>query len=202
MVVDEMLSSGPVGDIVELIEACNFPENAFLLLERLPDEVIDEADRKARRNLLRFDHLYPLNDEVKAEIKRASSGRVFQENFELRWERLDQGNQAVYLGEERKIPGLEPDTEVLQGVTRKNKTTPYYLFGTKLDARRQQELGLEEDSGFFAEVRIPRLLRYPIKTDARRVQLHVNEYVDEKTGEVQLFRFQKLEPAKEVEEKA
>ncbi len=77
--------------------------------------------------------------------------------------------------------------------------TPYYLFGTKLDARRRQELGLEEDRGYFAEVRVPRLLRYPVKTNALRVQLHVSEYVDEKTGQVQLFRFQDL---REAEEKA
>ena len=207
MVVDEMLSSGLVGDIADLIEACHFPEDAFLLIERQPDEVIKEKDKLARWNLLRFTHLYSrqdeskaIHDEIRAEIKRSTSGRIFQENFELRWERLDHRYQVVYLGEERKILGLEPNKEVLKNVTRKSEARRYYLFGTKLDARKLQDLGLKEGSGYFAEVRVPRLLHYPIETDAMRVQLHVCEYVDDKTGQVQLFRFQK--PAKEVEGKA
>lgn len=198
MVVDEMLSSGPVENIVELIESRHFPEDTFLLLERQPDEVVDETDKKARQNLLRFTHLYPLEDVI-PDIQRATSGRVFQEGFELRWEKLDQGYQAVYVGEERKIPVLKQDNEALKGVTRKSEANRYYLFGTKLDTRRLQELGLEEDCRYFAEVRVPRLLRYPIETDALRVQLLVREYVDDATGQVQLFRFQGL---REAEEKA
>ncbi len=48
----------------------------------------------------------------------------------------------------------------------------------------------EPDKDYYAEVRIPRLLRYPELTEKpRRVQLAVREYTDEKTGRVQLFRF-------------
>jgi hypothetical protein len=199
MVVDEVLSFGLVGDIVELIEACDFPEKTLLLIECQPDRVIDEADRVARRDLLRFERLYPI-ENVRAEIKRATSGRVFSENFELRWERLDQGFQAVYLGERREIPGLEPDKEqILQHLTKKDEASRYYLFGTKLDTGKMHDPDLRGASGYFAEVRVPRLLRYPIETEKQRVQLHVREYVDTETGEVQLFRFQNL---REAEEKA
>ena len=69
--------------------------------------------------------------------------------------------------------------------------------GELLDTTRLTSMGLEGDGekepiSYYAEVRIPRLLRYPAPAKARRVRLVVCEYTDEDTGSVQLFRFQDL----------
>jgi hypothetical protein len=194
MVIDEILSAGTVKNIAELIEACNFPQDTLLLIERQPDQVISEKDKQKRRNLLRFAYLHQVG---KVEIQHATSGRVFQRDFELRWEKSDQGYQVVYLGVERRIAGLEPDKVVLQEVTRSSEPRHYYLFGTKLDTEKLQGPDLKGASGYFAEVRIPRLLQYPVSENAGRVKLSVREYTDDGTGQVQLFRFQGLKEVKE-----
>jgi hypothetical protein len=51
-------------------------------------------------------------------------------------------------------------------------------------------MSLPENQSSYAEVRIPRLLRYPVK--AQRLQLTVSEYVEKSTGRVKLLRFEGL----------
>jgi hypothetical protein len=216
----DFLLAGTIKDIAALIEACDFPENAYFLAELLPQRVISQEQRQ---DLLRFARVSDLKrrnapaDADKAKIDPAlyTSGRIFCENFELRWSKNQRTGetQVVYLGEEaRTFPGLEPARDLdrlrtdIQGLEKKPGSRSYYLFGTTLETslggERLQQMGLSQEDGwrYYAEVRIPRLLRYPrvnAPRNVRRVQLVVCEYVDKETGSVKLFRFQDLRAAQE-----
>lgn len=189
---EEILCTGPVRDVAALIRAGDFPQDAYFLAERLPQQVI--VDPQQRQDLLRFARLRDISDDN--DIARYTSGRVFDQDFELRWEKDADGSyKVVYLGNERSIPGLKKDEEELKKLDRSKEPKHYYLFGEYLNKEKLESMGIEPEEGYYAEVRIPRLLRYPAPKGARRVQLTVYEYIDKETGRVSLFRFQGLQAA-------
>lgn len=217
----DFLAAGTVEDIAALIEACEFPQDAYFLAEQLPQHVIAQEQRQELLQFARVSDLKKKNDSMSshgAKIDPAlyTSGRIFCQKFELRWNynQRTRETQVVYLGEEeRTLPDLKPAKNLdslrteLRALEKKAKSGHYYLFGTTLDTslngERIQQMGLVEeqrdaDWRYYAEVRIPRLLRYPKPDNAgnkRRVRLVVCEYFERGTGSVRLFRFQKLEAA-------
>ncbi|HLG61480.1 MAG TPA: CRISPR-associated protein Csx19 [Ktedonosporobacter sp.] len=219
--MEEILATGPVSDIAALIKACDFPQEAFILTENFPSYRVN--DQRGRQNLLRFARLEDGLAKDGFDVNHTTAGRVFHKKFELRWEKRDHQYWVVYLGTPRKVPGLIIDNAPLAGLKAQEGSKRYYLFGEVLDPEDPDErkamnikaMGIEERKDYYtyAEVRIPRLLRYPPPLDsndehrksyvarekAKRVQLVICEYIDKTTGSVQLFRFQNLEP--EPEEK-
>jgi len=189
MVTEEVLSTGLVRDIGAFVAACAFPPAAFVLVERFPQHVL--AHLQERQGLLRFAHL---SDGIDAGLY--TSGRVFHPDFELRWEQEGHKTRVIYLGQARNLPGLTPGKKLDEwqaGLQPREKS--YYLFGKYLNTKELERMGLQEGQGYYAEVRIPRLLQYP--EAARRLQLVVREYLEQRTNQVQLFRFQNLRPAEE-----
>ncbi len=192
--MEEILATGLVSDIAALINACNFPQQAFILTENFPSYRVN--DQHEKQNLLRFARL----EDGLDEMSNTTSGRVFHKKFELRWEKRDHEYWVIYLGAKRDLPALKVDEDILKKLQKHEESKHYYLFGEVLDSQRLSSMGLEGSTGYYAEVRIPRLLHYPPLPNApRRVRLVICEYVDKTTGSVQLFRFQNLEP--EPEEK-
>lgn len=199
--MQEMLRKGPVTDINALITACEFSDDAYVLLERFPEQLI--ADNK-RADLLRFRLLGKPTDRDDHNVLTSISGRVFQSDRELRWEKVDGSYHAVYLGAELDLPILDHDESddcLLNNLIKHERAKHYYLFGEILDTKQLRNMDLkdtEDMSVYYAEVRIPRILRYPQLTDydtqksKRRVQLVICEYVHQDTGSLQLFRFQDL----------
>jgi len=184
-------------DFMPLIKAFKIPHNAvtLMLLEMQPRSVMKPEQRQ---DLLIF-------SEFKAEDKLATytSGRIFHTYGELRWERQCSHVQVVYTGNEQYKPELDDSEEKALG----DYCTPirsYFLFGKRLDEGQIKRIGLAAQSGNFAEVRIPRLLRYPVLpalAGAERVQLAVCEYMDRVTGSNIAYRFKELipySPAKQV----
>ena len=197
---EEILYTGSVDDIAALVAAFKFPSQTYLLLENMPLHVVKE-----RQNLLRLISLERI--ENLSELKNFTSGRIFGRDFELRWERASGKTQVVFLGAKKpyqdmlhSIPELTPNTGALQNLAARPRH--YYLFGQLLAADDRERMGIPAARGeeYYAEVRIPRLLRYPdLKPNspqkAQRVQLAVQEYADTNTGKVKLFRFSGLRPA-------
>jgi len=187
----DTLYSGPVDNIAMLIAECNFLQDAYVLVEELPQRVIE---KKERQSLLRFARL---SDGV--DLAQYTSGRVFDQHAELRWEKDSDGKyHVVYLGMERELRELkkdEKDQQELDSLEKSKEPGYYYLFGEYLNEDKLTHMGIESEEGYYAEVRIPRLLRYPAPTGARRVQLVVCEYLDKDTNELKLFRFQGLRAA-------
>jgi hypothetical protein len=190
----EMRATGTTQDIAGFITQCQFPADAFLLVEQMPQHVVSDDERQ---DLLCF---ALLGDNL--DVTPYTSGRVFSRAFELRWERDAETTRVVYLGARRELPALqEPQQETFEPVGEKR----YYLFGTRLDQDDLDTMGIEPDGKdypYYAEVRIPRLLRYPIAAQARRAQLVVGEYQRQDRKGERLFRFLDLIPAKEEGEHA
>ncbi len=174
---------GKADDLDSLIKHSQFPSDALFLVELLPQEaVVKPAERQ---NLLRFAHFDP-----EIAFAQYTSGRIFHETFELRWEQTDNGKiRVVYLGTtEGDLPGLHP---VEGDLARNEQPEYYYLFGIRVkeDDLKKHKFPVPEGESIFTEGRIPRLLRYPISlSEKRRVRLGVYRYVA-----MNLFRFQSLE---------
>lgn len=182
----EIVCAGPVDDFTSFIADCRFPTEAFVLVERLPQQVVVGAEE--RQNLLRFARL---SDGV--NVTTYTSGRIFHADFELRWEKQEGKTQVVYLGTEESKPSLEFVCNLP-----KPKERYYYLLGEALKPELLQRMRVNSvpGSAYYAEVRIPRLLQYPeLKGVARRVQLAIYEYRSETTGNLEWFRFQDLKAA-------
>ncbi len=194
----EMLYSGLVDDFDSLVHKCQFPSDALFLAESLPQHIVLGA--KARLDLLSFAKF-----DAKIPFASYTSGRIFHRDFELRWEKNKGKLQVIYLGIERELPELEKSKLELR---RLEPLKYYVLFGKRLGPEQLKQIGVPgtERDFAFAELRIPRLLHYPVEEDNRkRVRLAVCEYVEAPTGReglsdkepitgpVVLFRFQGLE---------
>jgi hypothetical protein len=186
--VNETVFANTVDDITELIEKCSFlldSAGSLILLEMQPQKMVEKGERE---NLLYFAD-YPY--ELPRLISEYTAGRIFQEEFELRWEKINGKIQAVYIGRKRPVPLLKEKDDVLKDCVR--PTSSYYLFGKRLDDKAVERIGEPAQKGDFAEVRIPRLLRYPVKNERMNyVKLDVYEYRHKETNERVLFRFRKL----------
>ena len=190
----ETVYAGPVKDITEFIQACSFLSlsdsiGSLILLEKQPQKIVGKEDRQ---NLLLFmEYSCPIPN-----FNEYTAGRIFHEEFELRWEKISSGVQVVYIGKQQALPLLTEDTDVLKGCARANSN--YYLFGKRLNDTARENIGQPAQKGDFAEVRIPRLLRYPVKDqDKDYVKLCIYEYRHKMTNERILFRFRKLDEVKE-----
>lgn len=212
MTAEETLYTGTVTNIAELIEACDFPLEAFVLVERAPRVVID--DPRERRDLL---HFARLSDGV--AMASYTSGRVFNRDFELRWEQdaVTAGKiSVVYIGSDRNLSNLTRSSkytlqaEIEEKNEDKDSGRRYYLFGERLDEDKQNKMAIEPHENYYAETRVPCLLLYPtIKGKSpNRLQVIVREYrviaIDpqEKSEEGRAYRFVDLVPAREEEKQA
>ena len=133
-----------------------------------------------------------------------TTGRIFQKDRELRWEKHKEKFRVVYLGSPENVAanifhecGLLPQEKELKELEKSQQATHYYyLFGERLKKEDLPYFGKTAQAGDFAVVRIPRVLHYPIvdPDENPSVRLWVREYHNPATGNVDLFRFQALEP--------
>jgi CRISPR-associated protein (TIGR03984 family) len=198
----EILCRGQVDalNLFQLLAACQEsqePEESLLLTEQLPTHFVNAQER---RNMLRFEIYGP-----DVDIATYTSGRLFQNDFELHWEQQNSLFQVVYLGSEQNKArlndfNLKEDTtfrDRLESEKLEYREKKYYLFGEQMDEDEQREYTEPVHGKSFVELRIPRLLYYPVHSSSRYVQLVVREYIDKETGRVEYFRFQALEPTVE-----
>lgn len=189
--VQEICLAGTVPSIAALIQEYRTPDTlpALMLLEQQPQHLVEPHDRQDLLYFANFTRSFAYNDYT--------SGRIFHADGELRWEKHGSGFQVVYTGHVQYSPELKGTTSLTLD-TYPAKTKHYYLFGKRLDNDLLKHIGASAQMGDFAEVRIPRLLRYPAPQDtSERVQLIVNEYRDPATGINVAFRFTQLVGAKE-----
>ncbi len=188
--MEEALYTGQVtvNDFPQLIGDCAFSPDAYVLAERLPEQVITR--KSEQQDLLRFTHFK--QDTLFANY---TSGRIFDEHAELRWEKQGDTMLVVYLG--TKVRAQVLLKYKLQENKELDKLKPagekkYFLFGERLSPQDLEKIGAAARPGDFAEVRIPRILRYPVPQNKQRyVCLVVREYLDEE-NRVALFRFHDL----------
>jgi hypothetical protein len=170
--------------------ASNVP--TFILLEAQARGIIKPEDRQ---NMLRFETFDP-----KFTIPPYTSGRVFHRYAELRWEAVASTVRIVFSGASTYLPELlntqeTVTSEVLDGFNPAIRS--YFLYGKRLDNGQLERIGPPAEEGDFAEVRIPRLLRYPrLAPDPKAdyLQLVVCEYIAPATGTSFAYRFCNLRP--------
>ncbi len=194
----ELLLAGIIQgeDFASFIQAynSNIPHNTSLdtptlmLLEEQPRRVIQQH---ARQDLLHFAFFDPTFD-----FTPYTSGRIFHALGELRWERQDTNIQVVYTGSRKYKPVLKDASKtMLDAYIPRDRE--YFLFGKRLEQQQLDRIGSAAQAGDFAEVRIPRLLRYPqlpTLADAERVHLVICEYIDPDTALNFAYRFKNLVP--------
>ncbi len=211
----EILYTGklPREELPAFIKECGFrTETAtgkftYLLAESQPEHVVEQ---KHRQSLLAFD-TFKLDSPFEG-YKKYTSGRIFSEDGELRWERQNEQVRIIYLGNptfasvkralEIYNAQFKNKKTALEQLEPRKPTSFYYLFGTKLEKRTIEQINGDQLNnvvkvGDFAELRIHRVLDYPAPghiPDKGYVQLQVQEYVERDSGRVQLFRFQALVP--------
>jgi hypothetical protein len=180
-----------IDKIEPMVADCRFPADALFVAEQLPDRAVITPPE--RYNLLCFTELAEA-----PSFTAYSSGRVFYKDAELRWEREGDKMRVICLGPQEFASalssyGLQEKRGVLPRLTQ-HAPVYYYLFGERLRGPDLDKIGPQARPGDFAEVRIPRILRYPVPQNEKRyVRLAVCEYIDAATRQVTLFRFQSLE---------
>jgi hypothetical protein len=211
---EEILYSGRLTDedFLKLIATCyelKMFADALALVELFPVQVIKP---RARQDLLLFEQF-----SSGIHFAKFTSGRIFTEQLELRWERRGQKMHVVYLGKSEYASVLKDyrledsaKVKVIPDDLKRRSNKFYYLFGERLSPEDRERIGWAKP-GDFAEVRIPRLLRYPpanwrepgrepIPEKEQKkpyMQLQVCEYLD-KAGNVMLFRFRSLKATGEL----
>lgn len=197
---EELLVGGsvPHNDFAALIKTYKIPDGAvtLMLLEIQPRNVVEP---KARQGLLLFERFNPEFD-----FEPYTSGRIFHGQGELRWERRQADIQVVYTGDTEYKPELNDSKERRLGAY-DSVTRSYFLFGKRLSDGQLKHIDPATQPGdfAFAEVRIPRLLRYPTLEElkgAERIRLAICEYIDRTTGANIAYRFKKLVPFQKSQE--
>lgn len=192
----EILYAGsvPLEKMAQIVAACHFEQDALFLAENIPMQPV--ILQQVRRDLLRFTYV-----KEGTPCAAYSSGRIFQEDRELRWERQKEILHVVYLGPaDTNVEiillenGLKNKNDRLAELKKSLEPKYYALFGERLKEEDLPYFGKTARPGDFAVVRIPRVLHYPVpQNDEPAVRLLVCEYFNEAMGSVDLFRFQALE---------
>jgi hypothetical protein len=172
---------------LSIVSTLPWPLDASCMyLERIPDAWLDEPERRNGLRLEKFD--------ASIAFSEWERGRVFCDSFELRWEKLNDAFQVVYVGVPIEIPGFAPADEMdLNATTRQMRS--YILWGRRLPDDQLETVGRSKsaDSNVFIEPRVPRVLCYPVSDRSWQVKIKVCEYVDPISGEMLYYRFQGLE---------
>lgn len=150
----------------ETLGALTVPSDAVAFLQRSPSRWLDESELADGILLSRYN--------AGTSIESWESGRVFCHQWEVRWD----NSHAIYTGESADLAGFESGPD-LSSCARVEKSC--YLWG-KRDGER------------FIELRIPRVLTYPVAEGAR-VKLRVAEWFDS-AGRLVASRCVRLEGAK------
>jgi hypothetical protein len=139
------------------------PADAVMFLERLPDRWMN---REEIADGIRLD-IY----DAAINLTQWERGRVFCEQWELRWE----GERAIYTGAPALLTNFVAGPDLSQSV---RQETSYYLWGKRQGQR-------------FIELQVARILSYPV-TAGNRVKLRVVEWFED-AGELIASRFIGLE---------
>lgn len=182
----EYIQWARLADPSAAISALSWPDVAYMYLERIPERWLSLPEIA---NGVRFVTL-----DLKTPFQEWEHGRVFCSDFELRWEKMEGQFQTVLVGKAPMLTGfahaIEPDLEAAD-----RQTQYYLLWGQRVPEGEVEILGAQhkDDSQVFLEMRIPRVLRYPVPDTARQARLVVREYFDRLNGDLLYYRFTDVE---------
>jgi len=165
-------------------------EEAYALLETVPDRYLDEQEQREGLQFIRYAELtdpagWPL-------------GRVFHKEGELRWQQRGERYRVVYAGSNQEAANyLKATVTGLEACSKES----FYLWGERWEGNFTGEDAPGESSSscaLFLESQIPRPLRYPVSgSPAKRCKINVVAYTSPEQPFSNYSRFHSL---KEVEE--
>jgi len=152
--------------LASTLGALKVPPDAVVFVERASSRWLDESEIADGIRMSSYDAGMP--------IESWESGRVFCTQWEVRWDR----SHAVYTGESTDLAGFRSGPDI-SFCARVEKSC--YLWGKR-------------DGESFIELRIPRVLTYPV-SEGSRVKLRVAEWFDS-AGRLVASRCVRLEGVK------
>lgn len=172
-----------LSDPTPAVKALEWPEPSYMYLEQVPDSWVSVPDMEKGLSL----HYY--NPDLNFQFWER--GRLFCQDWELRWEKQDDLFWCVYVGSPTELPGFAPAPE-LDLTSAKLVSNSYYLWGLQVEEDKLDMVGAQSvsDMQVFFELRVPRLLRYPVSSAARRAKLITCEYIDPTSGQMIYHRYQ------------
>jgi len=175
-----------LADPADAVRGAAWPEPTYMYLERAPAGWLTADDIADGVRLERLDRA--------ADFAKYERGRVFCADCELRWERADAAFRAVLVGSAQPFAPFAPAPELdLSGA--QAETRKYFLWGLRIEDSDLPVVGVTRAGRGepYLEMRIPRVLRYPVAGAKRRTRLVVCEYIDPKTGSVLYSRLTGVE---------
>lgn len=181
----EQIRWGTTENLLPIVRALDCPPESLMMLERVPSTFLSDDEREKGICLRQYD--------ASENFEAWEQGRIFHDDFELRWEKQDSTFTIIYIGEPKELPML--DTKELSDFEPHDDN--YYLWGEKMTTDTLQSIGQPETANLFLELQIPRLLHYPVpnRNEKFRVKLSARHYLNAKTGALEFYRFRHLEDA-------
>ena len=179
----EQIRWGMAADLLPIVRVLDCPPESLMMLERVPSTFLSDDEREKGICLRKYD--------VSENFEAWEQGRIFHDDFELRWEKQDSAFAVVYIGEPKELPML--DTRALSDFDPHDDN--YYLWGERVTADTLESIGQPETTDLFLELQIPRLLHYPVSSKNKkfRVKLSTRHYLNSETGALEFYRFRHLE---------
>ncbi|NNJ12849.1 hypothetical protein EKD04_021210 [Chloroflexales bacterium ZM16-3] len=160
--MSEQIAWTSVRSVADIIAALCWADPAWMYLERVPRSFLDPAAIDSALRLERLDPATPFDAWER--------GRIFDDAQELKWERLSNDFHVVYCG------ATPPGALTAAPVAVSNSADPsYFLWGQSVRPDDRADLGIDPDDPAYIELRIPRVLRYPLPLTARRACVQVHE---------------------------
>ena len=179
----EQFCWGRTGNLLPIVQALDCPPESLVMLERVPINFLSHGERENGVCLREYD--------ANENFEIWERGRIFYNDFELRWEKQDGDFDIVYIGQPKKL--LMLDTKPLSELETQDNS--YYLWGEKITGDTLKKIGQPKAANLFLELQIPRLLSYPVsnRNEKFRVKLITRHYLNSKTGALEFYRFRHLE---------
>ncbi len=162
--MNEYLAFGFLPTLSEVVKAIPWSDKAVMWLETALDHFLSDEERE---NGLRFE-VYRPNEP----FDYWPHGCIFDDTAEIKWDKDGSQFHVVYCG--RTNPPANLQQYASEPATCQDSS--YYLWGSRVKKEDLEDLGVRPDEIVFAELRIPRLLRYPVSANAQRVKLKVREF--------------------------
>jgi CRISPR-associated protein (TIGR03984 family) len=179
----EQICWGTTEKLSTIVQALDCPPELLMMLERVPTAFLSDDEQKPGICLQKYD--------ASENLEAWERGRIFHNNFELRWEKQGGVFVIVYIGEPTELP--MPHIKSLSEFEIQDET--YYLWGERVSAGNLKRIGQPETANLFLELQIPRLLPYPVSNRGgkSRVKISARHYLNLETGDLEFYRFRYLE---------
>lgn len=167
------------------IDVLNWPDSTLMYLEKMITGWLS-PDLPHAPQVAFFD--------PDTEFREWERGRVFCADFELRWEKVEEKFQMVYVGNPITLDGF---TQAIDLAQTQAESTTYYLWGRRVAKEDLGKIGVAhepESHGIFIQMRVPTHLYYPVQHEkTNRVKLKVCHYRHQETGQILYHRYLGLE---------